>query len=878
MKLIRGRRRREEDLEEEIQNHMRMAERDRIDRGEDPGQARLAVRREFGNVDMVKETVRNIWGWIWFDRLIQDLRYGLRMIRRNPGFSAAVVITLALGIGANISIFRVLNAVDLRPLPVRNPEELVQVQGLQNGAPSMSFDYSLYREINSNQKVADGIFASAYMHIYDVHINGRSLTDPFEGRFVTGNYFLMFGVGAQIGRTINESDDQPSAAPVAVISDRFWRKEFGAGDDAIGRTITINKKASFTVVGVTPPEFFGETIGNIPDLWTPINTAPTEMESMVALQLIQPLARLRAGISREKAQAGFNVICSQWLNQGERQSNLKDFRVVLMPLGRGKSRFYEFRQPLWLLMAIAGLVILIACCNLASLFSARAAARAHEIGARIAVGASRIRLVRQLMTESLLLACLGGVLGFAFGTWGSRGMIALATSNASNVILLRLSANLDWRVHLFALLITIAAACLFGLAPALTNSSKQVQTILQTNRGSHTGGTEHRAAKAFIIAQLSISLVLIAGASLLVRSFWNIFYQNWGYRRDRILSMELAFDPQTLIIAMSPAFREDLQQHLSAVPGIVSAAFASEGPLGELVGDGEVALPDRPRESHQARFIQVSSRYFETMDIPIIAGRPITEKDMKASQPVAVISQTAARKLFGDVNPVGSYFVGRNMRAKSAIQIVGVAHDLRYHPREPFGILIFWPIGQAQYTNPSPSWFIRTEGDPMRLIPAIRSAVHEVNPNMRIGKVVPWGQVILSNIRHERMLAWIAGGLGLLALVLACVGLYGVVSFGIQRRTQEIGIRLALGATRTRLINFLLREAVLLLAAGIVIGGAGTFVLVRWTRSVLYGLTPHDPAMMIAAVLLLCIVAIAGAYLPARRASHFDPTEALRQE
>jgi predicted permease len=875
VKFIRRCRRREEDLEQEIRAHLRMAERDRIDRGEDPERARFAVRREFGNVDMVKEAVRNIWGWIWLDRLIQDLRYGLRMIRRNPAFSAAVVITLALGIGANISVFRVLNAVDLRPLPVRNPEELVKVQGMQNGAPQ-PFSYPLYREIYSNQNAVEGIFASVAVWIYDVQINGRSLADRVDGRLATGNYFRMLGTRAHMGRMITESDDQPSAAPVAVISDRFWKKEFGASAEAIGRTVTINKLA-LTVIGVAPPDFFGETIGSIPDVWIPVSMAyqTDTWKVVLGMDLIEPVARLRPDVPREKAQERLSGICNQQFNQNMHASSGKDFRIELQPLGRGKSRLKEFLGPLHLLMAIAGFVILIACCNLASLFLARAAAQAHEVGVRIAIGASRIRLVHQLMTESLLLAGLGGVLGFTLGAWGAGGMISLATSGEG----LRLSASSDWRVIAFAAFITIAAACILGLAPALSTSRRQLNTALQANRRSHTGRTEHRAAKVFIIAQLSISLVLIAGALLLVRSFWNIYYQDWGYRRDRILIMDFAFDPETLMIQFSPAFRETLQQRLSAIPGVLSAAFASEGPLGGMVWNRDVALPDRPPQaSDHARFIQVSSRYFETMDIPIIAGRSITEKDIRASQPVAVISQAAARKLFGAANPVGSYFsVGKNFQAKSATQIVGVAHDMYFSdPREPFGALIFQPKQQALPSTPV--WYIRTEGDPMVLVHAIRSAVHEVNPDMRVGNLLPWGGVILSKIRYERMMAWIAGGLGLLALVLACVGLYGVISFGVQRRTQEIGIHLALGATRSRVCSFLLREAFWLLAAGIVIGGISAFVLVRWTRSVLFGLTPHDPAMMITAVFVLCFVAISGAYLPARRASHLDPIEALRQE
>lgn len=514
-------------------------------------------------------------------------------------------------------------------------------------------------------------------------------------------------------------------------------------------------------------------------------------ERRIGVQFLEPLARLHPGVSREKVQAEFSLLCNQWLDRNQHQSNMKDFRIELKPLGRGKNRLTEFRAPLWLLMAIAGFVILIACSNLASLFLSRAAARAHEVGVRSALGASRTRLVRQLMTESLLLAGLGGVLGFTIGTWGSRGLIALAAPE--NVV--RISTNLDWRVVVFAFSLIVASALLSGLAPALSTSRTHLNAALQTNRRSHTAGSEHRAAKAFIVAQLSVSLVLIAGASLLVRSFWNIYYQDWGYRRDRVLVMDLAFDPQTLAIGMSPTFRETLQQRLSALPGVISATFASEWPLGDLLGAGEVALPDQQQRSERAQFIQVSSHYFNTMDIPIVAGRPITEDDIRAARPVAVITQTAARRLFNSDSPVGSYLQVKNMGARSIIQIVGVAHDVRYRPREPAGVLVFWPIGQADYTNPSPSWFIRTEGDPAPLIQTIRPAVQEVDPRMRVGNVTPWRQVILSNIRHERMLAWIAGGLGMLALVLACVGLT-IRGHLIRRPTAHTGNRNPVGVGR----------------------------------------------------------------------------------
>jgi predicted permease len=879
MKLFRSRRRREEELEEEIQSHLRMAEQDRMDRGEGGDRAKYSARREFGSCDLVKESVRQAWGRVWLDRLLQDLRYGFRMIRKNPGFSAAVIITLALGIGANTAIFHVLDTVDLRPLPVRNPDELVLLNALQDGSKLQVLSYPIVREMNAQQHVVQGIFASGGLEVVSGGIDGRIFNERVEGSYATGNYFRLLGADARLGRTFSESDDQPLAAPVAVISDRFWRREFGAGAAAIGRTFVING-ANLQVIGVMPHDFFGETVGEFPDFWVPVNLAP-QLKSKWNLEpsyaWLAPMARLRSDISRPAAQAALSILFDQLHDLTGHLKGASNFLLELKPIGHGKNRLEEFSKPLWLLMATAGFVILIACSNLASLFLARSAARTHEIGVRLATGASRSRLVRQLMTESLLLSSIGGVLGFAVGIWGARGLCTLVTSGKT----LRVAANPDWRVGVFTALVTIGAACLFGLAPALSTARLQLNTALQKNSRIQTGGFEHRRAKAFVIAQLAISLILIAGASLLMRSFWNVLDQDWGYRQDGILVLDFAFDEPSFKAVLSPVFRETLLERLNAIHGVRSAAAAFEGPLRGVEQPGLVALPDRPsRETDQLKFSRVSPHIFETLDIHILAGRPITSQDTEQSQQVAVISQTAARKLFGAANPIGKFFVEeKQFRTESAIRIVGVFKDLHLvDPHEPFSALIFRPISQRPRFSSTPLWYIRTESDPARVMQAVRTTVRQMNWNASIRNLQPWSQMILSKIRKERMLAWIAGAFGSLALVLSCIGVFGVVSFGVQRRTREIGIRLALGATSGRVKHLLLREAATLLAISIVIGGAGTFMMVRWISSMLFGLTPYDPWMLMIAVLLLSGIAILSAYLPAHRAAHIDPINSLRQE
>ncbi len=877
MPLFPIRSRKEKELEEEIQSHLRMAEQDRIDRGENPEKAKYAALREFGNVDMVKETMRNMWGRIWLDKLTQDLRYGLRMIRRNPAFSAAVIITLALGIGANTAIFHVLDTVDLRPLPVRNPDELVLLNALQDGSQLPVLSYPIVREMNEKQNVVEGIFASGTFEVVSGGVDGRILSERVEGSLATGNYFRLLGANARLGRTFSEADDQPSAAPVAVISDRFWRREFGASAAAIGRTFVING-ANLTVIGVMPPGFFGETVGEFPDFWVPVNLAP-QLKSKWNLEpsyaWLSPMARLRPGISRSAAQAALSLLYDQLHNLTMHVKGASNFRLELKPIGHGQNRLEEFAKPLWLLMATAGFVILIACSNLASLFLARSAARTHEIGVRLATGASRSRLVCQLMTESLLLSSMGGVLGFAVGIWGSRGLCELVTFGQT----LRISTNPDWRIAVFTALVTIGAACLFGLAPALSTSRLQPSTALQANSRIQTGEAEHRRAKVCVIAQLSISLILIAGASLLVRSFWNVLNHDWGYRRDGILVLDFAFDEATFKAVLSPVFRETLLQRLSAIHGVRSAAAAFEGPLRGVDQLGLVAMSDRPSHpTDQFKFSRISPHFFETLDIRIISGRPITSQDTEQSQQVAVISQTAARKLFGAANPVGRFFSDeKHFQAESAIEIVGVCKDLHLvDPHEPFKALIFRPVVQRPRFSSLPLWYIRTEGDPARVVREIRAVVRQMNWNANIRCLQFWSDIILSKVRKERILAWIAGAFGALGLALSCVGVFGVVSFGVQRRTREIGIRLALGATSGRIKSFLLRETASLLGISVAIGGMATFVMVRWMRSVLFGLNPHDPAMLMTAVLLLSGVAILGAYLPARRAASIDPVNTLR--
>jgi predicted permease len=876
-----GWRSRARDLDEDIQAHLDLLADEFQHRGMSPAAARLAARREFGNVAAIQESHLEQRRLPGLDVLAQDMRYAFRTMARAPGFTAVAVLTLALGIGANAAIFQVLYSLVIKPLPVRDPHQLVELQPYHDGH-EQGFSYPLLREMTARQKSLDGIIASSHAQLVDVRIEGRPLPKAPRGLFANGGYFRALRAEPQLGRLFTESDDHPSASPVAVISDAFWRREFDESPNVLGSVITV-RKTHMTVVGVTRPEFFGEIVGERPDVWIPLALV-SQLQPGMPLDAqnvwIWPMARLRADVPLPRAQAELDALFNQLKPFTIRSKETKHYRLALVPAPQGKGALHEeFGSALWILMAIVAMLALIACCNLANLLLAKATARSHEIGVRLAVGATRARLTRQLLTESFLLAMIGGGLAFMFAQTTAHGLVALATIGQDVI----LPIDPDWRVLAFTAAVSFLAVLVFGLVPALAATRVGVGPTLQGGRRTHTGSRPgHMTSNVFVVAQVMLCLMLVAGASLLTRSFWKLTHQDFGYRPDRVLTAYLQFDdsqPQLQKTLHSPAFRDALYKQVRAIPGIRNASLSMGGPLFFLSDTRPFTLPNRlPRENEHVSVVRVYPNYFETMGIPIVAGRPITDDDRRGAPRVAVISETTARHFFGGESPLGKTFGFRQFEAARPIEIVGIARDVRYmEPREDFQSLVFIPMEQINAFS-VPEIVIQADGDPARFAEPVRRAVSELVPGLDVWGTKTLSETVLIRLRRERLLAWLSAAFGVLALTLACVGLYGVVSYRVVQRTQEIGIRLALGASPRRVRALLLHEIVQMVGLGLALGTLATLALTGVLSSILFELSPRDPTTLMTAALVLTSVAVLAGFLPARRASRLDPMTALRRE
>ena len=826
--------------------------------------------------------------------LFQDLQYALRMLRKSPAFTTVAVMTLALGIGANTAIFSLVNAVMLKMLPVKAPGELVivgdprDVHHRSMGDPRVDlFSHPLYRELSAHNEVFSGMLVSGEAHRLRITApdSPGEIAGGVTGVLVSGNYFSVLGVNALYGRVLTPEDDTaPGAHPLAVVSYSFWRDKLGQNPAAIGRLIHVNN-SPFTIVGVTPPGFFGDTVGDQQDLWVPV----TMQEQLITgrqwldnyeASWLHCIARLKPGVSVEQARANLNVVLQQLvngplgakLNKDDRE-NLQNAKIQVVAGGGGFSQLRgDFREPLLLLMTIVVLVLVIACVNVANLLLARAAARQKEIAVRLAIGAAPGRVIRQLLTESIFLAFTGGALGLLVAQWGTATLLRLSRTND-------LQASPDLRVFLFTAAVCLVTGILFGLIPALR--SRKVSVALTLKSGAQSGGNSHTRwswGKSLVTAQVALSLLVLFAAGLLVRSLQNIRNVDLGYNREHILlvstdPLSAGYDKQRII-----QFSTEMTTQFSSIPGVQAATYSKNGLFSgsesstTLKVEGYIAKGDAEPE---ADYDEIGPDYFKTVGIPLLLGRDIGPQDTETSPRVAVINETMARLYLGGTNPIGK----RLEFNKQTVQIVGVARNARDH--ELKGVVrsrFYVPATQIPAPNPVLNFEIKTVGNPLAVVGAVRTQVKSFDAKIPIYSVRTISEATESTIRQEILIARLSSFFAGLALLLASIGLYGVLSYSVAGRTREIGVRMALGARRGSVLGMILREAGKLVLLGIVIGIPAALLSSRLFSSMLFGLSRTDPVSMIVVIAILVGIALVASFIPARRATKVDPMVALRYE
>jgi predicted permease len=886
-------------LDEEVQSHLRMAAKERMEQGETPEQARASAVREFGNVGLVKEVTRDVWGWGWLADFLQDLRYGLRMLRHSPGFSTVAVLSLALGIGANTAIFSLLNAVMLRELPVESPGQLVLLGTGRSGgsidefAATDLYSYPFYRELRRTNQVFSDVSAVFSVMFEKVHgaVGGSPNLEPMNVQMVSGAYFPMLGVRPILGRAFSEAEDEPAGGhPVAVVSYSWWARRFGRDAGILGKTVTLGSTV-YTIVGVAPREFFGTTVGQSPDLWIPLSMEKQASPGWNGLddkwfQSLYILGRLKLGVSREQAEANVNLLARQiWHEHAgpvlskEQQQTLEHAYVKLTPAARGLSRLrFEYSLPLQILMAVVGLVLLIACANIANLLLARATARQREIAVRMAMGAGRARLIRQMLTESLVVAFLGGGLGILFAAWAGGALLAMVSAGSEP---LPLSVAPDARVLAFTLLVSLATALLFGTAPALRATRINLSPGLKERTGVMSVASRSPLAKVLIVSQVALSLVLLIGAGLFLHTLVKLAGVEKGFNKENVLLFGI--DPSAV------GYKEDsrlvslyqqIEQRVSAVPG-VRAASISFFTFNQGAWDDPVLVQGRgPLSGINNDVIHnvVGPAYFSAMGIPALVGRVFSDHDTATSPKVAVINETMARQFFPGGSPIGRRFgIGDDPKHSADIEVVGVVKDAKYQSlRERL-----WPAAYYPYTQRVGYYYdfeVRYAGNPQTIIAAVRRAIGEVDRSLPVSYQGTLAQQVEQSITSQTLIAQLSSFFGLLAVFLAGVGIYGVMSYAVTRRTNEIGVRMALGAGPLKVLWMVMRESLVLVAMGLVMGLGLALAAERLVKKLLFGLAPTDPLSLAGgAVLLLAIAALAG-YLPARKASQVDPMVALRYE
>jgi putative ABC transport system permease protein len=826
----------------------------------------------------------------------QDLRYGVRMLLKSPSFTAVAVLSLALGIGANTAIFQLLDAVRLKTLPVKAPQELaeVRIQDMTGARGSFNSPYPavsnrIWEQIRDRQQGFSGVLAWS-RNEFNLAQGGE--VHPAKALWVSGEYFNVLGVQPELGRVFTPSDDSRAcSAPGVVISHAFWQHEYGGQKSVIGRKLTLADHP-FEIVGVTSPSFFGLEVGRAFDVALPICAEAimggknSRLESGTSWWLMVT-GRLKPGWTMKQATDNLQTI-SPGLFETTLPANYPPvsvknylgFKLEAVQIGTGYSELREeYERPLWLLLSIAGLVLLIACANLANLLLARASAREREMAVRQAMGASRARLIRQLLAESLLLAMVGAALGSLLAQTLSRFLVSFL-STAGNAMFLDLA--LDWRVLGFATGIAALTCVLFGLTPALRATRIEPGAAMKASgRGLTAGRERFSLRRALVVVQVALSLVLVVSAFLFSRSLNKLLTVDKGFQPEGIVMAEAGFARLNIPPERRLAFRRDVLEHIKAIPGVEAASEANLVPLGGNSTNNSVWLEGADEQQKtDSSFSWVGRDYFNTLRIPLLAGRDFDEHDAAGAPKVAIVNETFGRRLLQGANPVGHRFSieATPNDPETLYEIVGLVKDTKYGVlREEFGPIAFLPSSQYPRPGSGGLFLIRSTLPQAQITAAVKRTLAEINPAINI-RFQGFKTMIEESVLRDRLMATLSGFFGVLALLLASIGLYGILSYGVASRTKEIGIRMALGARSREVLSLILREALLLVLVGVVVGLPVIFGATRFASTLLFGLTPTDPVSLSLAVLSMFVVAFVAAFLPARRATKVDPLVALRYE
>lgn len=833
--------------------------------------------------------------------MIQDIRYSARLLLKQPGFALVAILSLALGIGANTAIFSLIDALMLKSLPVREPGELVlfgrgETGGLTNSFPNTSWDlfsYPFFKDARQRSDVFRDV-ASLLSMIWTAHgtVSNQSGSQgdirKVRLQLVSGNYFSTLGVDAAYGRMISDSDDETIGGhPVAVLSHKWWQQNLGGTADAVGKTIRI-EETSYTIIGIAPPEFYGTTVGDAPDAWIPLAMEPQvppahwNQRNDKRSQSLHLIARLKNGVQIEHANSVVNLLFKQFLHDlagsdasPERMADIERANIQLTPAGKGLSSLRsQFSLSLKILMVVVAVVLLIACANVANLLLSRSAARQREFAVRVALGAGRGRLIRQLLSESLLLSVLGAVAGLALAWWGSR-LLVLMASNGPEPAALDVSPNL--RILGFTMLVSVLSAVIFGLAPALRAASTEPNSSLKIGRGS-LQVMHGSLGKILVVAQVALSLVLLVGAGLFVRTLINLHNVPTGFNRESVTLFSVDPTVTGYKDGQLAEMQRQMEDKVRSIPGVQAAAFAflvfNQGQWTSVITTSDQnPLAPQDRAGKTVRNNVVGADFFKAMEIPFVLGRNFGPQDISTPEKVAVINETFARRWFPNSSPLGKRF-GQGDESRNQIEIIGVVKDARLGSlTEAFEPTAFYPSSKLQN-----NFLVRFSGRPDTIIPQVRRALLEVNRSLPIDEVISLSEHVDRSLTQQNLIARLASFFGLLALLLASVGLYGVLSYGVERRTGEIGIRMALGAVRWNVLWLILRQAAMLVAIGLVVGLGVALVATRAASTLLYGLKPNDPMTIVAATLILIAVAVIAGCIPALRAARIDPMVALRSE